>query len=105
MKMFHDLPRHLRGHRRAAGMNFVNRLDQSVVTGVLQQITAGARAQRIKNAVAVFVSRQHQDAKSGQFQFEFGDTFDAAHAGQIDVHQSHVWFFRRNPRNASSPVA
>ena len=90
LKVVDDLAGDLHGHGRAAGVDLFDGLEDFGGGHVLKQVAAGAVAQRIKDQIAVLVGRQHQHLDLGQPLFEAGDTLDAAHAGQVDVHQHDV---------------
>jgi hypothetical protein len=82
--------RDLHRHRSAAGMDLLDGLDELGGRHVFQQVPAGPAAQGVKNQIALLVGSQHQHLQPGQPRFEAGNTFDAAHAGQVDVHQHHI---------------
>ena len=53
--------------------------------------------------VGIFIHRQHDELGLRQCGFELADRFDAAHAGQIDIHQHNIGsFFRQAFQRALS---
>ena len=63
---------------------------------LLDQIAAGARLERLKNEVVVFVRCEHQHRQVGCDRFEFPHTVDAGEARKVNIHQDNVGFFVRD---------
>jgi len=80
------------GDRRLAGVDDVDRFDESLAGGVFEQKAGCAGSQR---AVDVFVEvegRQHKYAR-WRVELEVAQArgrLDAVHGGHADVHQDHV---------------
>jgi len=92
LEMVDDLPRDLHGHGCAAGMDLFDCLDELGGRHVFEKVTAGAAAQGIENEVAFLVGGEHEDLDFGKAFFEAGDALDAAHPGEVDVHEDDVGF-------------
>ncbi len=55
-----------------------------------QQITGGARAQCLEDAVTVLKYGQHHDLRVGHDWLQLANTFNSRFACEIDIHQHHL---------------
>jgi hypothetical protein len=81
---------YLRRYRRAAGHGFANIFKQFRGRRTFQQISAGARAKRVKDAIIVVINGQHQDLHLRITLFEDANSFDAVHSRQTDIAEQYV---------------
>jgi hypothetical protein len=93
LEVVNNLAGDLHGHGCSAGMDLLDRLDEFGGRHVFKKVTAGAASQGVENEVAFLVSGEHEDLDFREAFFEAGNTFDAAHSREVDVHEDHIGFF------------
>jgi len=82
--------RDLRGHRRASGVQFVDRIEEPLRLGLFEQVTTRAGADRGEDGVVISVHGEHEDRQVGELLMQKADTRDSRHARQADVGQEHI---------------
>ena len=82
-----DFARDVRGHRRAAAMDFADGFEQFLAGTALEHVAVRAGGERVENIFRVFIDREHHHLEAGQRGFQLPDAIHAVHAGQVDVHQ------------------
>src|SRR5207249_8451629 len=73
-----------------AGDDGVDAGHDRVLVGILQQIAAGARAQRLEHVAVGFERGQDQHLRLGRFLGDALGGLDPVDAGHLQVHQDHV---------------
>jgi hypothetical protein len=71
-------------------MNVLQGRNQFRAGSLLEEITGRTRGERVENMIRIFINRQHHELRGRKQRLQLADTFDTAHAGQIDVHQHHL---------------
>ena len=96
LKRLHDLAGDVAVDRRPALMHVADRGQQIIRLRLLEQITRGARRQRVKDMLGLVIHRQHHDLCAGQQRLEPAHTLHAVQPRQVDVHQHHLGIDFRN---------
>jgi hypothetical protein len=90
VEVLHHLAGDVTGHGRAAGRDVANRGEQLFGRAGLDQITVRPGFERAENPFAVLINRHHYDLHGGGALLDFGDTLNAGHVRQFDVHEDHI---------------
>ena len=79
-----------RGHRRAAGGNIGNSLEDLIGAGALENISAGTGFERLKDEISVGVNGYHNYLKIGHFFGQPRRAGNAGFVGQVNIHQRYI---------------
>jgi len=76
-------------------VDVLDRVQQFGTRRALEHITGRARRQRLENVVGILIHGEHHELCVQHLRLEPADTFNATHAGQIDIHQDDGGLFLR----------
>src|SRR5437867_3945977 len=97
-KELNYLQRNLRGHGRAASDCFLKALKQLGGSSLFQQISAGARTQRVEDTLVAVINGMSQQYQTRIALFQQPDALNAVYSRKSDIHQHHIRKVRRDPR-------
>lgn len=78
------------GHWRSALVRFLDRLEEFVRGGPLDDVTTCPIGERLENQIHILIHREHQELAPWQLRLKPAHTFDAAHLGQVNIHQDDI---------------
>lgn len=92
------------GHGRASAVHVFEGREEFLSRSLFQQVASGTGGEGAVDVIGVLVDGEHDELGVGKCGFEAFDSFDSAHAGQIDVHEDDVGLFIGQEANGAFGV-